>query len=685
MATIKPVILDHSQLGGLENDNHIQYTLLAGRSGGQLVIGGTGSGQDLFLSSTNHAVKGQIYFGVNSSAPAFIDEYTGIISGIGSGISGILTSGIVGLDSLLSTFTTHISNVSNPHSVTKSQVGLGNVLDVVQEPAIASGTSGQYWRGDKSFQILSLDALSDVAISSAVTSNILYHNGTQFINASPDTAGLVDKGSIQTVGGVKTFLADQTFGSTGSDSYKLKFTSSTGTETVRVRTISGSSGWVWTAGGTDSMFLGPTGILTISGLSISGISFSSGSITIPGTSAQLILDRGSAGVSRVLHRTSTVDDWYVGTRTGAADYHIYSGVGSNAAVSVLRGTNRVGINTEAPLGMLDVFNGSILLSGNSSTTTHRERAAIDVAAIDNTDATRKYRLTLSVYDTAVREGIRIDASGTLAQVGIGGAVSGANLLTVNGSAAFNAGTLTLTGTTVAGADSAGLVAKSGNQTGIAGDKTWTGNQTISGTSRLTIGSFDGGTNGPLQIEVDGSGNGFVVAASATEYIRLVSGGAVKGLLCQGSVAVVLANSGGTVSIRTSGSDQFRVGASGRVLIAKGNVLPTDDGASPLQVLGQIRLSDLSSTSTDRTQTTIVPTWVVSTDASRTARVVHNVYDTSPREYLRGEASGTAAKIGFLGASAVVRQTVSTAATDATTTQTLVNDLRTALINLGLCV
>ena len=41
------------------------------------------------------------------------------------------------------------------------------------------------------------------------------------------------------------------------------------------------------------------------------------------------------------------------------------------------------------------------------------------------------------------------------------------------------------------------------------------------------------------------------------------------------------------------------------------------------------------------------------------------------------------KVGFFGATAVVRPTVSAAATDPATTQTLVNDLRTALIALGL--
>ena len=43
------------------------------------------------------------------------------------------------------------------------------------------------------------------------------------------------------------------------------------------------------------------------------------------------------------------------------------------------------------------------------------------------------------------------------------------------------------------------------------------------------------------------------------------------------------------------------------------------------------------------------------------------------------------KIGFFGAASVVKQTVAAAATDAATTQTLVNSIRTALINYGLAV
>lgn len=64
----------------------------------------------------------------------------------------------------------------------------------------------------------------------------------------------------------------------------------------------------------------------------------------------------------------------------------------------------------------------------------------------------------------------------------------------------------------------------------------------------------------------------------------------------------------------------------------------------------------SSTTVSQSAATWDALWATATHASRKARVIGNVYDTAAREWIRGEASGTAAMIGFLGANAVVRQT-----------------------------
>lgn len=51
---------DHGNLAGLTDDDHTQYALLAGRSGGQTLIGGTAASNDLTLQATSNATKGQI-------------------------------------------------------------------------------------------------------------------------------------------------------------------------------------------------------------------------------------------------------------------------------------------------------------------------------------------------------------------------------------------------------------------------------------------------------------------------------------------------------------------------------------------------------------------------------------------------------------------------------------------------
>lgn len=53
--------IDHgSEVGGLGDDDHTQYALLAGRAGGQTLKGGTAASENLTLNSTSHATKGSI-------------------------------------------------------------------------------------------------------------------------------------------------------------------------------------------------------------------------------------------------------------------------------------------------------------------------------------------------------------------------------------------------------------------------------------------------------------------------------------------------------------------------------------------------------------------------------------------------------------------------------------------------
>lgn len=82
-------------------------------------------------------------------------------------------------------------------------------------------------------------------------------------------------------------------------------------------------------------------------------------------------------------------------------------------------------------------NVSFFLQRKSSTTNQRSMASLDAAAVDNTDATRKYRAVLNVYDTAAREVMRGEASGSAALVGFLGATAVARQ-TITGSRGANA-------------------------------------------------------------------------------------------------------------------------------------------------------------------------------------------------------------------------------------------------------
>lgn len=57
---------DHGSDAGLGDDDHAQYALLAGRTGGQTIIGSIDSAGNLTLQSTAHATKGKILFGTSA-------------------------------------------------------------------------------------------------------------------------------------------------------------------------------------------------------------------------------------------------------------------------------------------------------------------------------------------------------------------------------------------------------------------------------------------------------------------------------------------------------------------------------------------------------------------------------------------------------------------------------------------
>jgi hypothetical protein len=72
--------IDHGSISGLGDDDHLQYALLAGRAGGQSLIGGTVASNNLDLESTSNVTKGFVQ--TKDSFRAFTDaSYSGGWSG----------------------------------------------------------------------------------------------------------------------------------------------------------------------------------------------------------------------------------------------------------------------------------------------------------------------------------------------------------------------------------------------------------------------------------------------------------------------------------------------------------------------------------------------------------------------------------------------------------------------------
>lgn len=97
-------LLDHGTLTGLGDDDHAQYALLDGRAGGQVLIGGTNSGDKLRLvanddgdgevevNATNTGATGaQLALYQDSASPA-VNDVAGIITGYAKSANGTKTA-----------------------------------------------------------------------------------------------------------------------------------------------------------------------------------------------------------------------------------------------------------------------------------------------------------------------------------------------------------------------------------------------------------------------------------------------------------------------------------------------------------------------------------------------------------------------------------------------------------------
>ena len=236
-------VYSHSDLADLTNDDHHQYALLDGRSGGQVLIGGTDASDDLTLQTTSNATKGS-YFLSDLTTNGFVKTQGGtgelivdtsayenplifstgltrsvdtITSNLSTGIAGgqSVIGGLNAGDDLTLSSTSNATKGSilfgtSAYDEVNNRLGIGisapdNPLHVVGDAQITgdllleedgAGTdlltiTAAALGAARTYTIPDAGAAANfiVSTSSPVQGDILYHNGTTWVSLVAGTDG----------------------------------------------------------------------------------------------------------------------------------------------------------------------------------------------------------------------------------------------------------------------------------------------------------------------------------------------------------------------------------------------------------------------------------------------------------------------------------------------------------------
>ena len=124
-------VTSHSNLSDLDKDNHEHYALLAGRSGGQTLIGGTDSGDDLTLQTTSNVTKGSYILSELTTAGGLVKtDANGVLSQLADvAVNQVLVSGGVGVDPAYSATPT-VTDITATGTATIGSTGEAGVADL---------------------------------------------------------------------------------------------------------------------------------------------------------------------------------------------------------------------------------------------------------------------------------------------------------------------------------------------------------------------------------------------------------------------------------------------------------------------------------------------------------------------------------------------------------------------------
>lgn len=362
--------LTHNNIGGLTTgDPHTQYVLLAGRSGGQSITGGTAGGNNLTLNTTSNASKGS-YILTDLSGTGFV-----------KGTSGTLSIDTTSYAPAANTVT--LTGTSNQITVT----GAAQALSVNPSFTLAIPTtfdlSSNTWFKIPAGTAPTVDASGKIAIdtntdnSNVTQGSIEYHDGTNKMYVTATDALPSTDGYVLTYDGTakkyKWAVAPGASGGAPTNASYITQVSETGlsaefalsTLTTGFLKVTTSTGALASTGD-GSTFIGTSDIAA------SAITYAK----IQNVSANKILGNSTGSGAAVAEIACT-----------AAGLTLLNGANAAAQVTSLGLT--IGTNTEAWSAQLDSLaalgSNGIICRTASNTVTNRQLAAGSGITITNPD------------------------------------------------------------------------------------------------------------------------------------------------------------------------------------------------------------------------------------------------------------------------------------------------------------
>lgn len=266
--------------------------------------------------------------------------------------------------------------------------------------------------------------------------------------------------------------------------------------------------------GTDWLTLSAAGLITAAGSIVSSTAGGATATLTSNNSATLALVSPGNGASVTIDRGATSQTGAVSFKTAGTDYGSLRLDSSN--ILTLESSNNNGVTVAAHNAGVLIQGGSsggVTVKVNGGTTAmsfHSVSGAAQIGANSpNTGGLVVYSGTVELLDTGyLFAGTRISSYGASYPV-----------LVVKGAAGQTANLLELQ-----------------NSVGTKLIK-------IEDNGSVVIGTLASATAAPLAIQTDGSGTGFVVMYSGTEYTRFLSGGVYKGIEGAGSLPLIVSNAG----------------------------------------------------------------------------------------------------------------------------------------------